>query len=175
MLSFWKTWLNNFWRSPRSVSQSLTVWFARDKNMDVRNSLALREILKILGSAVVGGLAVHFLTTRREVANRKHIFRGFIQSLIFELDAINIDDAIKAGNAPFLYDWQKAVVPTLRVECAKVFQDIRGATKRDELSALLKQFSAQGGRNAEPYKELRYQPQIDRLKQTLTSIKQCAE
>src|ERR1035437_627181 len=56
--------------------------------------------------AVIGGFIVHFLTIWREAGTRKRIFNGFIESLVYELDAftINNEAIIKKGNPAFLYD-----------------------------------------------------------------------
>jgi hypothetical protein len=127
--------------------------------------------------AIIGGFIVHFLTIWRESGNRKRIFNGFIQSLVYELDAftINNEAIIKKGNPAFLYDWQQNAIPSLRIECARIRQDIRCKHKQDRLAALLGKFSTECDRNVEPYKDLRYQTQIDRLKSNLLEMMDCTK
>jgi len=130
---------------------------------------------QIILSALLGGLAgtvvAHWLVIRRDRRARKHAFGVFLQSLVYELEAFISEAAINAGNPAWLYDWQKANVPSLRVECARISQDICCPNRRAELAALLKQFATQRGMDTElSKKELRYQPQIDRLKAALQKM-----
>jgi len=121
--------------------------------------------------ALVGSFFVHFLAISRERGNRVRIFRGFIQSLLYELEAINTCDVINSGNPDHLCDWHKNLMVSLRVECARATQNIRCPKRRAELSDLLKQFSAQGKRDTS---EQRYQPHIERVSVTLSAMMKCA-
>jgi hypothetical protein len=78
-------------------------------------------------------------------------------------------DAVKAGNPYLLYDWQKAAVPGVRTECARIMEDICSA-RASQLESLLMDFSGQGFRDVEPYESLRYETEREQLRAILTKM-----
>jgi hypothetical protein len=72
-----------------------------------------------------GAIAANWFTTWRDQRVRKHAFRGYVRSILAEIQAIDLE-ALQEGQ---LLQKQQATVQALRAECAKVYEDICSASR----------------------------------------------
>lgn len=138
--------------------------------MSIVQPMSIYIVFSGLVGAVLSTIGAYFLTRHRDAAGRRRAFRAYVRSVLCELEAMDFTkDAVKAGNPYFLYDWQKAIVPGVRTECARIMEDICSA-RASKLESLLMDFSRQGHRDVEPFESLRYETKREQLREILTKM-----
>ena len=72
-----------------------------------------------------GAIAANWFTIWRDRRVRKHAFRGYVRSILAEIQATDLK-ALQEGQ---LLQKQQAAVQAIRAECAKVYEDISSASR----------------------------------------------